>query len=83
MFKRYVGLTPKVYQRVLRFNEVFVKIRENGTIDWAEVAVQCGYADQSHFIKEFRRFSGFKPAEFIQAGVDNDEGNFFPLDREG
>lgn len=83
LFRRYVGITPKVYQRILRFNEVFASIRDNGTIDWAQVANQCGYADQSHFIREFRRFSGFKPAEFIRAGVNNDEGNFFPLDREG
>ncbi len=83
LFRRYIGITPKVYQRVLRFNDVFARIRENGTIDWAEVANQCGYADQSHFIREFRRFSGFNPAEFIRAGVNNDEGNFFPLDREG
>ncbi|MDJ0751861.1 MAG: helix-turn-helix domain-containing protein [Woeseiaceae bacterium] len=83
LFRRYVGITPKVFQRILRFNDVFRRIRENGTIDWAEVANQCGYADQSHFIREFRRFSGFNPAEFIRAGVNNDEGNFFPLDREG
>ena len=83
LFRRFVGITPKVYQRVMRFNRVFQAIRENGSIDWAEVASQCGYADQSHFIREFRRFSGFKPAEFIRAGVNNDEGNFFPLDRDG
>lgn len=82
-FKRFIGITPKVYQRIIRFNDVFATIRENGSIDWAEVANQCGYADQSHFIREFRRFSGFNPAEFIRAGVNNDEGNFFPLDREG
>lgn len=82
-FKRFVGLTPKTYQRIVRFNEVFNQIREQGTINWAEVAYECGYADQSHFIREFRRFSGFKPADFLRAGVNNDEGNFFPLDRDG
>lgn len=83
LFKRYVGITPKVYQRILRFNSVFTKIRENGSVDWAEVANQCGFADQSHFIREFRRFSGFNPSEFLRSGANNDEGNFFPLDREG
>ncbi|MEM9530422.1 MAG: AraC family transcriptional regulator [Pseudomonadota bacterium] len=82
-FKRFVGLTPKTYQRIVRFNEVFNEIREQGTINWAEVAYECGYADQSHFIREFRRFSGFKPADFLRAGLNNDEGNFFPLDRDG
>lgn len=83
LFKRDIGLTPKTYQRILRFNDVFAKMQERETIAWADIADQCGFSDQSHFIREFRRFSGFNPAEFIQSGAGNDEGNFFPLDRRG
>lgn len=81
-FKKYVGLTPKIYQRILRFNEILQKIRDKQQITWAEVAYQCGYSDQSHFIKEFNHFSGFNPQEFIDREFNQDEPNFFPLDRE-
>lgn len=82
-FKRYVGLTPKKYQRIVRFNEILQKIRDTEQITWAEIAYRCGYSDQSHFIKEFNHFSGFNPQEFIDREYHQDEPNFFPLDREG
>ncbi|MDH7448181.1 helix-turn-helix domain-containing protein [Aquimarina sp. 2201CG14-23] len=82
-FKKYVGLTPKYYHRILRFNEILQQIQQKETISWSQVAYQCGYADQSHFIKEFKHFSGFNPKEFIKEEFNKDEPNFFPLDREG
>ena len=80
-FKKYVGLTPKYFQRILRFNEIFQQIQKKENILWSELAYRCGYSDQSHFIKEFKHFSGFNPKEFIQQDFHNDESNFFPLDR--
>ena len=79
-FKKYVGLTPKAFQRIIRFNEIFQKIKGNNQVAWAEIAYQCGYSDQSHFIKEFTHFSGFNPQEFIAQKFINNEDNFFPLD---
>lgn len=79
-FKKYVGLTPKIYQRILRFNEILQRIRDKEQITWAEIAYQCNYSDQSHFIKEFSHFSGFNPQEFIDREYNRDEPNFFPLD---
>lgn len=81
-FKKYVGLTPKYYHRMLRFNEILQKVKKQEKITWAQIAYTCGYADQSHFIKEFKHFSGFNPQEFIERDLNNDEGNFFPLDRQ-
>ncbi|MFD2561188.1 helix-turn-helix domain-containing protein [Aquimarina rubra] len=82
-FKKYVGVTPKYYHRIARFNEILQQIRQKEQISWSQVAYQCGYADQSHFIKEFSHFSGFNPQEFIKQEFNKDEPNFFPLDREG
>ena len=82
-FKKYVGLTPKYYQRILRFNEILQKIQQKQNISWTEIAYSCGYADQSHFIKEFKHFSGFNPIEFIKLNLNQEAPNFFPLDREG
>ena len=78
--KKYIGLTPKYFQRILRFNEILQLIQKKESVSWAQIAYQCGYADQSHFIKEFKHFSGFNPSGFIKQ-FSQDEKNFFPLDR--
>lgn len=80
-FKKYIGLTPKYYQRMLRFNEILQKIQQEQQVNWPDVALMCGYSDQSHFIKEFYHFSGFNPTEFIKQELQHEEPNFFPLDR--
>lgn len=80
-FRKYVGLTPKAYQRILRFNDLLLKIKQQETFSWAEVAYECGYSDQSHFIREFQNFSGMNPDEFAKLGLNLLEPNFFPLDR--
>jgi AraC-like DNA-binding protein len=82
-FKKYIGLTPKYYQRIIRFNEILQAIRQNEKIEWSQIAYQGEYADQSHFIKEFKHFSGFNPQKFIKNDFHHDRDNFFPLDREG
>lgn len=82
-FKKYVGLTPKYSQRIIRFTEILQKIQQKEKISWAQIAYQCGFSDQSYFIKEFNHFSGFNPQEFIKQEFDKDEPNFFPLDRKG
>ncbi len=82
-FKKYIGLTPKHYQRIVRFNDILQHIQQQQNIAWSDVANQCGFSDQSHFIKEFKHFSGFNPKDFIDEQLNMDEPNFFPLDREG
>ena len=82
-FKKYVGLTPKYYHRILRFNEILKKVTANEKISWADVAYSCDYSDQSHFIKEFFLFSGFNPQEFIKMDFNKDQTNFFPMDKKG
>lgn len=80
-FKKYVGLTPKQYQRVLRFNDVFQQMQNDQFLSWSDIAHRCGYSDQSHFIREFRHFSGFNPESFLKNDFPDDAANFFPLDR--
>ncbi len=82
-FKKYFGLTPKVFHRVFRFNEILAKIQNKEQLKWTDIAYEFGYADQSHFIKEFKEFSGFNPQEFINSDFHKGQPNFFPLDREG
>lgn len=82
-FQKYVGLTPKTYQRIQRFNDIFVQLNNKELLGWPDIAARCGYSDQSHFIREFRHFSGFSPTEFLRQAFEGDEANFFPLDRDG
>ncbi len=82
-FKTYFGLTPKVFHRIYRFNEILKQIHNEKELLWSQIAHGFGYADQSHFIKEFKEFSGFNPQEFIKSEYHKDEPNFFPLDRKG
>lgn len=62
LFSREVGLTPKAYSRILRFQAVINRVARGGHVDWAAVAVDGGYCDQSHLVREFRLFSGTTPA---------------------
>ena len=60
-FRRHVGLEPKLFCRIQRFQRVFRTVEQLGGAPWAEVAVECGFYDQAHFIKECRQFSGLTP----------------------
>jgi len=82
-FKKFCGHTPKVFHRIVRFNDILQQINNEQQISWSQIAYLSGYADQSHFIKEFKEFSGFNPQEFIKHEFNKGETNFFPLDKEG
>jgi AraC-like DNA-binding protein len=69
LFHRQVGLKPKVFSRVRRFQQVLQTVRQEQHVDWAQVALGCGYYDQAHFIHEFQAFSGLTPGEYIAAAT--------------
>lgn len=58
------GLSPKFLARVLRFRHALTKIHAEAGAH-AGLAADCGYTDQSHFISEFRKFSGQTPSEYL------------------
>jgi AraC-like DNA-binding protein len=62
LFSGSVGLTPKVYSRIQRFQAVINHVARGDQLDWAGVALDGGYYDQSHLNREFRTFSGITPA---------------------
>ena len=64
-FKREVGLTPKVFCRVRRFQRVIQAVHNARPVDWSSVAMDCGYFDQAHFIHDFRSFSGMSPSAYL------------------
>src|SRR5579871_4888225 len=64
IFLEQLGLSPKHFCRVIRFRHSLPKLRAADRGDWTQVALDCGYYDQAHFINEFRGFSGYTPGEF-------------------
>jgi AraC-like DNA-binding protein len=69
-FRRRTGMTPMQLGRVIRFQNVFRALPESGG-DWVSVALDCGYYDQSHLIRDFREFAGESPRAFLR-----EEGSF-------
>jgi AraC-like DNA-binding protein len=60
-FKHEIGVSPKVFARMLRFGQVVRAIRAGGTADLADLALRCGYYDQSHLNRDAREFAGTTP----------------------
>jgi AraC-like DNA-binding protein len=67
-FLSVVGLSPKLFSRMRRFQSVFQAI-ERDSANWADAAITCGYYDQAHLIRDFHEFSGEAPAALL-SGVD-------------
>ena len=66
MFTTEVGLAPKLFGRVQRFQHAADLSQHAAKVDWAQLAFECGYFDQSHLIHEFVEFSGVSPADYWQ-----------------
>ena len=67
LFSEQVGMTPKLYCRLIRFRAVVRQIVKGAPVDWADVAVAGGYYDQAHLAHEFRDFSGISPSRYLAA----------------
>ena len=64
LFSRAVGLTPKMYARLTRFQRALRRSAAPGSREsWIDVANAAGYSDQSHFNREFLEFTGVTPGE--------------------
>jgi AraC-like DNA-binding protein len=63
-FREQIGLPPKTFARLLRFEAVRRQMADRPQ-SWADVAASCGYADQSHLNREFRELGGTTPAGFL------------------
>lgn len=68
-FETEVGLTPKRYCRLLRFQMAVARAHSAAHLDWAQLALDCGYFDQAHFIHEFRGFSGTTPSGYASSAT--------------
>lgn len=65
VFTDYVGLTPKFFCRILRFQRARALADASTRLNWAHLAAAAGYFDQSHLIHEFQELCGLSPAEYL------------------
>jgi AraC-like DNA-binding protein len=65
-FRNHVGVTPKAFARLRRFQHVLGAVEHLSEVDWAGVAVSCGYFDQAHFIHDFKEFAGVTPSIYFR-----------------
>ena len=64
-FARQVGVAPKQLARILRFQAVFDRLGETPSAAWSALAIDCGYYDQAHLIRDFRSFTGVSPGTWF------------------
>lgn len=68
LFHEYVGVGPKWVIRRFRMHEAAARADAGDRVDWAEVAADLGYSDQSHFTREFTATVGTSPARYAAGG---------------
>lgn len=77
LFRQEVGLTPKRFCRVRRFQQALQRMARGLDVRWTDVALEAGYFDQAHFIHDFRAFAGINPSTYWEARPQH--ANHVPL----
>jgi AraC-like DNA-binding protein len=77
-FNELVGISPKLYCRIQRFQQALQLMHRGADVPWAELALTCGYYDQSHFANDFRAFSGLSATDY--STTNRIWANHIPLD---
>ena len=71
IFADYVGMNPKNFLRIIRYQSVLLKLQNSNikatkAVDFLDLVYDCGYYDQSHLINNFKEFTGYTPKEYIK-----------------
>lgn len=65
LIKQYVGLSPKMFLRIIRFQKGLDLLRQPNFKSCTKIGYECNYYDQSHFIRDFKEFTGTNPKNYI------------------
>ncbi len=63
-FTMRVGLSPKLFIRIVRFENAMAMKNAKAEKSWSQIALECGYTDSSHLLREFNEFAEFPPSKF-------------------
>ena len=67
VFKQYAGVSPKHFQRVARLESIVRRLLVEQRQQYLDLALDYGFYDQAHFIKDFKRFAGDTPSRYLCA----------------
>jgi len=73
LFKKYVGMSPSYFKKIKRFNEATQQLLEHPNVPLTSIALQCGYYDQAHFIKDFKEFGNITPSHFLKLDIKSSD----------
>jgi AraC-like DNA-binding protein len=79
LFERETGMSPKLFFRVRRFQRALASAQRRAGPDWARLALEAGYCDQSHFIRDFQIFSDLSPGEYGRQRSEDVMQNHVPI----
>jgi AraC-like DNA-binding protein len=71
LFHEQIGVSPKTFHRVRRFQHTLARVRGSRQVDWASMAVECGYYDQAHLSHDFRQIAGMTPSAYLAAATEH------------
>jgi AraC-like DNA-binding protein len=71
LFHEQVGVSPKTFHRVRRFQHTLARLRGVRQVDWADLAVAFGYYDQAHLSHDFRQIAGMTPSAYLAAATEH------------
>lgn len=63
LFREHVGVPPKLYARLCRFERLLARLRSGPPRPWARHAAELGYCDQAHLARDVRALAGTTPTE--------------------
>jgi AraC-like DNA-binding protein len=70
LFTKQVGIPPKQFLKIMRFQKIIHEIEQYDEIDWSAISLNCGFYDQAHFVNDFKIFSGFRPTDYLHRKQD-------------
>ena len=65
LFRQQMGVSPKLYARIVRFDHAFRLKEAAPALDWLDVALHAGYHDYQHLVKDFQQFAGTTPPRLL------------------
>jgi AraC-like DNA-binding protein len=65
-FKERLGISPKQFLQIVRFDRAFRMKNRQPEKDWLSIALHCGYYDYQHLVKDYKEFTGYTPTQFFE-----------------
>jgi transcriptional regulator GlxA family with amidase domain len=72
-FTERIGVGPKLYARLVRYHRAYLFKAAHPAISWPTVAMECGYTDYQHLVRDFRQFTGSTPNSWLREDAASPE----------